>query len=169
MKSLVISIAFVISSASFCSQPVLQDYLLEAPPIGVEERDTTVPVPLRPDPVSFVRSIWEVAELPNKTRLRSLYLQTLDEAILAADLERLLGALKRGTGRRPRYVFLKDLNQLPDRARHVWGQQIGRLTSQEASMLCMVGFEDGVQIRIPLRHTEDGPRIVPAEKLLGRE
>lgn len=127
------------------------------------------PALLRPDPIrEFHRAFTSIAASPDREGLRSLYSRESDDMSITADAERMNGLFGDGAKGALSFVF-KDLDRLAGRAHMAWSQMIGRLTSQEASVLCLVRTEDGVQVMLPLRLTQDGLRIVPADKLLGHE
>ena len=136
---------------------------------NIQGDEPSLPAPLRPDPIrEFHRAFITVAASPSRDGLRSLYSRESDDMSIAADAERMNGLFGDGAKGALSFVF-KDLDRLAGRAHMAWSQMIGRLTSQEATVLCLVRTEHGVQVMLPLRLTQDGLRIVPADKLLGNE
>jgi hypothetical protein len=136
---------------------------------NIQGDEPSPPAPLRPDPFrEFHRAFITVAASPSQDGLRSLYSRESDDMSIAADAERMNGLFGDGAKGALSFVF-KDLDRLAGRAHMAWSQMIGRLTSQKASVLCLVRTEHGVQVMLPLQLTQDGLRIVPADKLLGNE
>ncbi|MCP5516278.1 MAG: hypothetical protein H7A45_03360 [Verrucomicrobiales bacterium] len=135
--------------------------------LGISER-REVPLPLPPDSaLEFFEALQSLAQTPDLIRLRSLYCSEGDEDLIVASMTNLGRVLKEGNDQRLGF-WLKEIDKLPERSRELWGGMVNKLTSREASGVCMITVPGEAKVMIVVRRTDEGLKIVVEDRVLSK-